>query len=1404
MLLIKLLTILLTFQILSLQDIAPNELRYYLHYDDIFTTKISDLLDYEDFLDDLTFESTQNLDIASPVSMTKNDSETLWENEDGVYTSEKPEIKIKKVYDSGDFKNFNAYLVGTKKTNNLLIISELTKENNSDRIILKNRIYQFVDPSFVCDEILMDEEHIYSSCISKRDRSIQLCTKNYKKNTLSSCRFFNVDFEIKEQQLGNSQLGIEIFTNNDGIKLFFIFFRRSLVIEFQNKLLLVTNDSYKVLEIPIKDFIIDTVKVVSYRKETEIISCLISNLHGELIEVYSLKIQSGIIDKNYLAQGLIKDNLIGFNSFGNLVIFYEEDIEANLILLTELNLDTLTDRVIKIEKQQKILRTDLGHNLAIIQTRNNNFMKSIFFYDISTERIFEIDLKLQDHEKWSIISIYQKNVFFIFDEKNLNFNIYLVSSVRSIIIKNPKENRLENAYIVFKVRDKPVLNLNLHYINFEDIWVPPSVRYYVVKGKKNLVKITGIMNDMVITSKNGNEIDYFGQLETDFFDSKNYNCDYTKVFFENDLLVFFCRDNKILLYSHIELTTKKISLIKPRTYTTNLDDLQKIKTIRFYYNHLLLIIDSDLNLSGVIIDKNNLKDETLNFVTINLKIDYDLCKWNQQGLVCYKDEDVYHVSIEYQKGFISLTTNSHVNLKKIAGSKYNFFNSYFNKSFYYILKKDEFFDEYNFRKATNGNNVIIESYDKFLYPLNEKTEILYITYETYLIITKRVTELELFILHSNNRLKLPVENYIKDFKEVIMINNFPIEHLVVIFYRTNQNTVRALLYKATLEANNRLIKEFLVDEGYCKKPIAYSRSYGVHDFLISYCCSDEGKNDFKIFRYNTNGPVLIVGKDQEYDELTFGGGDMKSVFNFIVNTKGTSLEVSGTNVIIGKNKKKIMLFDLEKENIFIEGDHFNTKTLELPNGVTILKRVNKISELELENTNISKRPYFNIETGYLDDRLMVIFGDYIYSNKKKEFNNSYTDCVHVFPSSVMLKDRNFFSKIFICRKRDNFIYYLTNLDDFNFEIDSNYISANINVINPFLVKHKNMIYVIFTYSLNCRILKILKLSYGGPEDTQLIFSSDVYPDIYHRKFVGFESYFPYYDEVSNSILIIMHPRYSSEFMILKFNLKENKVDAKDVSYIEFHEGRKVNMYRVYYFEENKNFRAFVTTSYYIYELQLEFEYEWKLRIVNKFFNYFGNSKGDEKITFNKEYLAITSKTKENKINILIWKRTSKEKIKPIYSTIGLSEINSYDYLISRISLDHFSENNILSVIFYEERNNEFEEYKSLKLVSFEISTLRLKLDLEEMKYKETLKLRFNTFDYKDQDVVISITLKENFKVILFSIAFLVLFALLILLWGLIVIVKIKNKELREELESMEESRMSDRVSFDQDVISRDD
>ena len=118
--------------------------------------------------------------------------------------------------------------------------------------------------------------------------------------------------------------------------------------------------------------------------------------------------------------------------------------------------------------------------------------------------------------------------------------------------------------------------------------------------------------------------------------------------------------------------------------------------------------------------------------------------------------------------------------------------------------------------------------------------------------------------------------------------------------------------------------------------------------------------------------------------------------------------------------------------------------------------------------------------------------------------------------------------------------------------------------------------------------------------------------------------------------------------------------------------------------------------------------------------------------------------------------------------------------------------NILNIVFCEERNSLNEEYKSLKLISIDISTLKLKLDLEKMSYKENLKINFNSFNKKNVAVNISITLRQNFKVILFGVALVVLLILEGLLLVLIFIVKIKNKDLKNELDSMEIDMMSER------------
>ena len=79
-----------------------------------------------------------------------------------------------------------------------------------------------------------------------------------------------------------------------------------------------------------------------------------------------------------------------------------------------------------------------------------------------------------------------------------------------------------------------------------------------------------------------------------------------------------------------------------------------------------------------------------------------------------------------------------------------------------------------------------------------------------------------------------------------------------------------------------------------------------------------------------------------------------------------------------------------------------------------------------------------------------------------------------------------------------------------------------------------------------------------------------------------------------------------------------------------------------------------------------------------------------------------------------------------------------------------------------------------------------------MSFKDNSKLKYSSFNDKMVLVNISITLRQNFKVILFNVAFCVLFGLLRFLCGLIFIVKEKNKVLENELDSMEVDMMSER------------
>ena len=79
----------------------------------------------------------------------------------------------------------------------------------------------------------------------------------------------------------------------------------------------------------------------------------------------------------------------------------------------------------------------------------------------------------------------------------------------------------------------------------------------------------------------------------------------------------------------------------------------------------------------------------------------------------------------------------------------------------------------------------------------------------------------------------------------------------------------------------------------------------------------------------------------------------------------------------------------------------------------------------------------------------------------------------------------------------------------------------------------------------------------------------------------------------------------------------------------------------------------------------------------------------------------------------------------------------------------------------------------MKIITVDISTIKFKLDLEKISFKENLKIKFNSFNNRNFVINMSITLSQNVKVILFGVAFVVLLILLGLLLVLIFIVKLK-------------------------------
>ena len=721
----------------------------------------------------------------------------------------------------------------------------------------------------------------------------------------------------------------------------------------------------------------------------------------------------------------------------------------------------------------------------------------------------------------------------------------------------------------------------------------------------------------------------------------------------------------------------------------------------------------------------------------------------------------------------------------------NMINSYFNRHFVTALVYDRFFDQYIIR-TTNGDKIVREI-TRFPYPLDEKTKLFQVGHATYLIVIQEEPTLEFFSIIGNSAIAMPNEGYIQNYKQLIRILFLQYLSVFAIFYRTTQNTIRAAIYKAVHNYSCRLAIDFEIDNVDCTRPYFDLMSNNYNDIVIFYVCSSK-KGQFSAFKHKMDGPFMVIKEPKSKELLTINEQEKFPVFfNEFVEVV-SPFKVVGEDFTLKDLESSIITIDLEKdEKIKIEGNFHHAKLTSKNPYISLIKRAESVKDVVFESETKYVRPYSNLKATNNEDNFHLLFGNYVYNNGRIEFNNDYFNCNVLVPTYIDDVDEAFYSSMFICRSKSNYEFYLTNLKTVSIKLDVSVVEPNSYITEIYVIKVRDFVFISFLYNTNTTFKVIKLISEGNffKIVSSIVIKTDNFTIV--SGLIGNSTYYFDYNEKTNSIVMFFHPSFSNQLNIITLNVEDNTIDTSNQEILEFYDGEKKHFYACKFFNKDDNkIGLFLTVQNMIYELELTYTDMWEYEILNKYYNNNGNPVFQTSIAFSDDYLAVLQKEEPSTSNILIYMRSEDDVADTVYCSIGKNILMSEDYRIATIEMTSKFNIDHLYVVYYEKKVEGTIQYERMKMKIIEIDSIKLKINQQKLRYKESIELEFIDTAYNMQRVTLTITLYENYKIFMFMIIFVVLLGLFIVLLIIIVYVYRENKRIREQF--AEDLRDRDMIS----------
>ena len=1017
-----------------------------------------------------------------------------------------------------------------------------------------------------------------AGCISTLDNNFQVCSLDFRQQTMSECQSFVLDYGFDEEvDISNETIFFQAYVAADDSEVFSFNFVSSSVPSLKTRFFVMTGRGNYSLTLPVEDAAIFEILVMGSDSVNESMQWLAALESNGKLDMVTFKTTRFLVDHESLEQGLIREAVDDFDFDLGRLILYDVVRSQRQVKITDIDLTDMTKKEYTITNQSKILSKDFLKGYIFIVCQSAAGVTESYFISTDSGRMFLSDVNfhfakshiaLLEFENRSYVWVFtyydwhDDFQFFVaglnsFGSLSFRFDFDFAGDLSDWREKNDLGQEYLKARISFSARGQSIATFNIHVVEDDFVYQkPPCKRLRLRPYEETTYPLTFSGNNLDF-DKNDFSVFFFKELE--------YDLSLVHEALKDDHVVFIATRHNMNIFTMegrlvVVNFNRKYSREKKRVedffvlpvnglFNEKVFDIEGIQRIFFREIFLVVLIDRK-RLFYCEFDKMNVRADAIDFLELDLPEGFS-CSLKPGLVTCTTSRGAGRAKTYFFKFQIIDRTLSLVEIMTFLP---DLGRSLYPSSFYRTLLTSNGF--LNLSINSNRQVALVASNSKkvvgvynlpflaeadgpftFFSPIIKNMQV-------YVLFREKV---RVWVVKEKMRLSYPCAKYLVDFGSYVhtyLRIGYPV---FIVVYRTLARSLRMLVYGLSSKSNSRLIKEQLLDPDHCPgEGISLTINYSVKTVYIYYACKPHRK--FRVFKFSgLNGLNLRV--ESETSRYLVSPSSVPPLTVEVAPLEySRKTSVKAHDIVVSEQDTLRDSFDLERDrSLELEGDIVWASMASSSSNLELVPRARKVyaNFIEHENrffsvSNVRLFKTHNADVGFVTN-------EYLIQGPDIQNNNFYEDCAK--PKFLVLgADDLWYRRLFLCRSKESLEHVLTDFLKIRLTLKMSVFKIN----GVFMVKLHGFLYVFVKaddfFGIHFFKYKAISKKQGL---LALIFENAIFFNEATTGFATTEFFHVVFEVKSNSLLFLRKPVGSGFFSISKMSLVDNFFEAKTVQFFKF-------------------------------------------------------------------------------------------------------------------------------------------------------------------------------------------------------------------------------------------------------------